>query len=387
MPARFRRLAIGLPVLLALALLTGGAPTRVSAASSFTYDTYFSSSYERQVDSRTCTSASTAMMMNILNGRDLNLNQYSILHYSQIHDALNDAVQRGSDPLGWARAATYFSKYTARPTTYKWEAYTTEAAALKRAAFQIAKFGKAVGLLVQHGRHAVVMTGFTHNTESVEGLVQGDRDLLQRPARCATFVRLRGLFAAQQLSRARRDIRRDRRRVVRQVRDHRSKELTRGARGRGRGGVEGCRRARDTRDRLTRRGRSVALGNVSVTTRQARGRMPRVGARTANSRANQRPQVAVAVDRDAENRERYPNEDRPQPRSIPCQERDAERGDEESPAVIAVSSQVGLESTYAMTRPTATAAIAKAPVRKVKALLSRTCPSRTGGRRRHRGPA
>lgn len=169
MPARFRRFAIGLPVLLALALVTGGAPAPVSAASSFTYDTYFWSAYERQVNSRTCTAASTAMMMNILNGRDLNLDQLAILRYSQPRDALNDSVQRGTDPLGWARAATYFSRYTIRPTTYRWEAYSTEAAALKRAAYQIARYGKAVGLLVQHGRHAVVMTGFTSTRNPLRG--------------------------------------------------------------------------------------------------------------------------------------------------------------------------------------------------------------------------
>jgi hypothetical protein len=169
MPARFRRLALGLPVLLALALCMGGAPARVSAASSFTYDTYFRSAYERQVDSRTCTAASTAMMMNILSGRDLNLNQYSILAYAQPRDALNDSVQRGTDPLGWARAATYFSRYTTRPTTYKWEAYSSEATALKRAAHQIALYGKAVGLLVQHGRHAMVMTGFTSTRNPLKG--------------------------------------------------------------------------------------------------------------------------------------------------------------------------------------------------------------------------
>jgi hypothetical protein len=169
MPARLRRLALGLPVLLALALFTGGAPARVSAASSFTFDTYFRSSYERQVDGRTCTAASTAMMMNILNGRDLDLNQYSILAYSQPRDALDDAVQRGTDPLGWSRAATYFSRYTVRPTTYKWEAYAAEGTALKRAAYQIARYGKAVGLLVQHGRHAVVMTGFTATRNPLKG--------------------------------------------------------------------------------------------------------------------------------------------------------------------------------------------------------------------------
>jgi hypothetical protein len=101
------------------------------------------------------------MMMNILNGRDLNLNQLTILRYAQPRDALNDSVQRGTDPLGWSRAATYFSRYTIRPTTYRWEAFSTESGALKRAAQQIARYGKPVGLLVQHGRHAVVMTGFT----------------------------------------------------------------------------------------------------------------------------------------------------------------------------------------------------------------------------------
>lgn len=169
MPVRSRRFALGLPVLLALALVTGGAPAPASAASSFTYDTYFWSAYERQVDSRTCVAASTAMMMNILNGWDLNFNQYTILSYAQPRDALSNSVQRGTDPLGWARAATYFSRYTVRPTTYKWEAYETEAAALKRAAYQIARFGKAVGLLVQHGRHAVVMTGFTATRNPLRG--------------------------------------------------------------------------------------------------------------------------------------------------------------------------------------------------------------------------
>jgi hypothetical protein len=169
MPARFRRLALALPVLLALAVFTSGAPAPATAASSFTYDTYFWSAYERQVDSRTCTAASTAMMMNILAGRDRNFNQLTILRYAQPRDALNDRVQRGSDPLGWSRAATYFSKYTIRPTTYRWEAYSSEDAALKRAAYQIARYGKAVGLLVQHGRHAVVMTGFTSTRNPLRG--------------------------------------------------------------------------------------------------------------------------------------------------------------------------------------------------------------------------
>jgi hypothetical protein len=172
MPARSRRLAVAIPFLLALSVVTGGAPQRASAATSFVYDTYFGSAYEHQVDSRTCTAASTAMMMNILSGRDRNFDQMGILRYAQPRDALNDSAQRGTDPLGWSRAATYFSRYTIRPTTYRWAAYSNPASALRRAAIQIARYGKAVGLMVQHGKHAVVMTGFTSTRNPLEGSFQ-----------------------------------------------------------------------------------------------------------------------------------------------------------------------------------------------------------------------
>lgn len=169
MPARSRRLALAVPAILAFAIFGGGAPPPADAVRGYAYDTYFGSSYERQIDNRTCVPATTAMMMNILNGRDLNLDQMGILRYAQPRDALSDSVQRGTDPLGWSRAATYYSRFTIRPTTYTWEAYSTEAAALQRAATQITRTGKAVGLLARNGGHAVVMTGFTANHSPLEG--------------------------------------------------------------------------------------------------------------------------------------------------------------------------------------------------------------------------
>ena len=165
---RLRRLVRELPIAFGLAAFVA-LPIHVSAGAQFAYDTYFASAYERQVDSRTCVAASTAMMVNILAGRDLNLSQIKILTYAQTRDALNDATQRGTDPLGWERAATRFSLYTSRPTNYRWEAYGTKAEALKRAATQITKYGKAVGLLVQHGKHAVVMNGFTSTRNPLNG--------------------------------------------------------------------------------------------------------------------------------------------------------------------------------------------------------------------------
>ena len=170
MPARSRRL-MGLvptrprrallPALLALSAATAIGVVPVGAAEGDSRDVYFGSGYERQVDNRTCTAAAVAMMMNFLARRDLHLNQMSILRWEQPRDALNNAVQRGSDPLGWSRAATVYSRYTGHPTTYLWEAYGSELAALKRAARLLATTGKPVGLLVKHGTHAVVMTGYT----------------------------------------------------------------------------------------------------------------------------------------------------------------------------------------------------------------------------------
>jgi Peptidase_C39 like family len=168
MPARIRRLALAIPLL--LLVLGAAAPPRASeAATTYTRDLYFSAGYERQIDGRTCIPASTAMMMNFIARRDLNLNQRTILRFAQPRDALRDSVQRGSDPLGWAKAATAYSIYTGKKTTYQWEAYSSEAAALNRAATLIAKYGKPVGLLVQHGKHAIVMTGFTSTRNPARG--------------------------------------------------------------------------------------------------------------------------------------------------------------------------------------------------------------------------
>lgn len=161
MPARPRRplrlIAVGALVGLWLAGL--GVSPAAAVAPLYSRDVYFVGSFERQIDSRTCTAASTAMMMNMIARRDLNLSQMTVLRFAQARDSLNNRVQRGSDPLGWSRAATYYSQRTARPTTYRFETFGSRMAALNRAASLIAWTGKPVGLLVQHGRHAVVMTG------------------------------------------------------------------------------------------------------------------------------------------------------------------------------------------------------------------------------------
>lgn len=153
-----------LPGIVALALAIGllpGIGSAPAAAGLYVKDLYFRSGYERQIDSRTCTAAGTAMMLNFIARRDLDLNQSYILAWAQTRDTLDDRVQKGSDPLGWARALTYFSTRAGQGAfTYRWESYATEYIALKHAARVIAETNKPVGLLVAHGRHAMVMTGF-----------------------------------------------------------------------------------------------------------------------------------------------------------------------------------------------------------------------------------
>ena len=155
-----RHLARLAGLVFALVLVSGVAPANTDAATSFTIDVYFGSGYEHQVDDRTCTAASTAMMLNFIAGRDLGLSQMTILQYEQPRDALNDKKQRGSDPLGWSVALTHFASRTGTSFTYNWEAYASQNAALKRAATQIAITRKPVGLAVWNGQHAAVMTGF-----------------------------------------------------------------------------------------------------------------------------------------------------------------------------------------------------------------------------------
>jgi hypothetical protein len=164
-----RRLAGVAGLVLGLALVAGLSPADTNAATPFRLDVYFGSGYERQVDNRTCTAASTAMMLNFIAGRDLGLSQTAILNYEQPRDALNDKTQRGSDPLGWSKALTYYAPRTGTSFTYNWEAYASEGAALKRAARQIAVTRKPVGLAIMNGRHAVVMTGFEASRDPLLG--------------------------------------------------------------------------------------------------------------------------------------------------------------------------------------------------------------------------
>jgi hypothetical protein len=168
MPRRFAIRGIA-AVLMAIGLLSG-AGSSPAWAGVYVKDLYLKLGYEHQIDSRTCTAAGTAMMLNFIARRDLRLDQAYILRWEQTRDTLDDRTQRGSDPLGWSRALTNFSSRAGRGTIpYRWESYTSEATALKHAARVIAERNVPVGLLVAHGTHAMVMSGFEATSDPRKG--------------------------------------------------------------------------------------------------------------------------------------------------------------------------------------------------------------------------
>ena len=80
------------------------------------------SGYERQVDSRTCTAASIAMMANFITHRDLRLDQLAILRYvAGARRPRTTASSAGRTRSGWARGRDgRHRRGCASPTTYDW---------------------------------------------------------------------------------------------------------------------------------------------------------------------------------------------------------------------------------------------------------------------------
>lgn len=178
--SRLRRVVVALGI-----ALVGLVPlsTQAHAASGYSIRLYDPDLYARQVDNRTCTAASVAMMLQLIadarvripvtaNGWytppasstswvESSVGQIAILRYEQYNDTLNNASQRGSDARGWAIALTELSRYTGNQTDYGHLAFPTAMSAMRYAAQQMAITRMPVGIAAMAGRHAIVMTGFS----------------------------------------------------------------------------------------------------------------------------------------------------------------------------------------------------------------------------------
>lgn len=145
-------------VALLLATLVAGPIAPVGAA---TWNGRFSiwrgNAFSPQYLDASCVGATIQIMLNLIDGRrDRSKNrQLQYLAYAA-RNSRYPVTDDGADPEGWARAMREYGG----GSDYGWVTDSTVQAALHRAAGQIRKTGKPVGLLVHFGRHAWVMTGF-----------------------------------------------------------------------------------------------------------------------------------------------------------------------------------------------------------------------------------
>lgn len=153
------RLAIALAAMLAFTL---AAPDRgVAEDWSGRYSVYTTGSFSAQIDDYTCVGASVQMMLNMINDqRDKSdKRQKKYWRYAQKRSFFR-VTDNGADPNGWALALRHRGggDYTVGQAD-------SMQASLWTAAKQMRLTKKPVGLLVQSGDHAWVMTGFASTAD------------------------------------------------------------------------------------------------------------------------------------------------------------------------------------------------------------------------------
>ncbi|CAN5578742.1 hypothetical protein BH23CHL6_BH23CHL6_00010 [soil metagenome] len=140
--------------LVAALLFIAAAPAE--AAWGGRYSVYSRGSFSGQVTNYTCVGASIQMMLNMIRGeRDKSAaRQMRYWRYARNHSRYLSS-NKGADPRGWALALRHFGA-----GYYRMGKAPTLQASLRVAAKRMRVTGKPVGMLVAHGGHAWVMTGF-----------------------------------------------------------------------------------------------------------------------------------------------------------------------------------------------------------------------------------
>jgi hypothetical protein len=145
--------------LLAASLLLMLAPASTSAARGYTLDLGRRGDFVAQTNFVQCVGASMQMMLNMIEpGRDRSAAtqlRLQKLARSRSGPRPDGTPRQGASVAGWA---TGLNIEGAGP--YRLAGASTLAEALKIAAKAIRQTGKPVGLLMWHGRHAWVMSGF-----------------------------------------------------------------------------------------------------------------------------------------------------------------------------------------------------------------------------------
>jgi hypothetical protein len=171
-------------ILLALALATplqalGAEPSRSDPVDTFAGQTrqavsinlHRSSAMVKQYTNYWCVPAATQSMVNIVRGTSNRT--YSTQSYMYKKTRQNNQYSYatlGNDPVGWAWAATYFSRGEA---TYTARAYSSRADAIAEIADSLLRTRHPVGVTVRKGTHAWVVLGFKGD------MLPGDPDSLR----------------------------------------------------------------------------------------------------------------------------------------------------------------------------------------------------------------
>jgi len=155
-PAVAARLALAALLVAALA----GFPATSAAASRWTggIDLYRSGVFTTQKSWLWCTPASIQIVRNIVRHEADHsaASQSRYFDYMRAHDRYRIPVRDGTDPAGWTAG---FRQYV--DSRYRLVASTSFDSALRSAVTNLRKTNLPVGITVEHGNHAWVLTGFT----------------------------------------------------------------------------------------------------------------------------------------------------------------------------------------------------------------------------------
>ena len=152
---RFAHRAAGALVLVA-AILGAFVPSTAAATWSGSYSVYTAGSFSYQHLDYTCVGASVQMTLNMINGtaKHSARAQKTYWSYGRTHSRYQTS-NNGVDPVGWVAALEHFGA-----GSYSINVAGSYRSGLRALAARMRATGKPVGLFVDHGNHAWVMTGF-----------------------------------------------------------------------------------------------------------------------------------------------------------------------------------------------------------------------------------
>jgi hypothetical protein len=160
--SRVSRLVVALLVaVLAGSIGSFGHPSHATAAlPAWTggINLYRTGVFSTQDTWRWCTAADVQIMRNIVDHRQdhTRANQQAYYTYMRAHNQYPLPPRDGVDPAGWAAGLRRWVD-----SRYRVVATSTFGAALRSAVTNLRKTNRPVGLLVAHGDHAWVLTGFS----------------------------------------------------------------------------------------------------------------------------------------------------------------------------------------------------------------------------------